>query len=129
MPKVSVSRSELDAEMRGDYPDVTDAGIVKQLIPQDDRFLDDIVQKRLDQIIDDYIDPYTPIAAPDNGVYIASKREVNYGYDVHTGDSVHPVDVYLRPSDARFIAEARTAVPELIAEVRRLRALLDGAGN
>ena len=74
-------------------------------------------------------DRYIPDAVPDNGVDIASKREVNRGYDLRTGDSIDPDDIYLRPGDARFIAEARTAVPELIAEVRRLRALRDGAST
>jgi hypothetical protein len=32
-----------------------------------------------------------------------------------------PDDVFFSPENARFIAAARTAVPELVAEVRRLR--------
>lgn len=34
-----------------------------------------------------------------------------------------PDDVFFSPENARFIAAARTAVPELLAEVRRLRGM------
>ena len=133
VPIESVSPSELDAAMRGDDPDAANVGKVFKLNPHDDRLFDDIVRKQEDRIKDDNkdddIDNYTPLTVPDNGVTIASKREVNRGYDILTGESVHPEDLYLRAGDARVIAEARTAIPELITEVRRLRALLDGAGN
>jgi len=37
------------------------------------------------------------------------------------------MEVLIAPSDAEFIANARTDVPDLIAEVRRLRGLLEDA--
>ena len=68
-------------------------------------------------------DPVGPIYVPDNGVSIASKREVNCGYDMTDGEPIGAADIYLKAADAMFIAAAKQAVPALIAEVRRLRAI------
>lgn len=62
--------------------------------------------------------------APDNGVMIAGKREINRGYYPETGDSHMPEDVPLKPGDALFIAACRELVPKLVAEVRELRTRL-----
>lgn len=59
--------------------------------------------------------------APDNGVHVAGQREVNRGYLLGTGDSWLPEMVPLKLADALFIAACRDAVPELVAEVRRLK--------
>ena len=114
--------------------DAANAGIVFKLDPNQEAIEAAHDKRRKDAINDDTIDDildgdfirYVPVTGPDNGVYIASKREVNRGVEVFVGDTVDPEDIYLLPGNARFMAEARTAVPELIAEVRRPRALLEG---
>ena len=64
------------------------------------------------------------VVVPDNAISVATKREINCGYDLATGEPVGGEDIFLRPADALFIAAARLAVPRLIAEVRRLREMI-----
>lgn len=50
------------------------------------------------------------------------------GYDVRDGEHCVVADCGY-PYDAAFIAESRTAVPQLVEEVRRLRAALEAMEN
>lgn len=51
--------------------------------------------------------------------------DIGYGRGIETLAYNEDVGVLFGEADAAFIASARTAVPKLIAEVRRLRKLLE----
>lgn len=66
-------------------------------------------------------EPGETVIVPDNGTSIANKRAICRGYDIDTGEPEHEELVDIRPHDAAFIASARTDIPALIAEIRRLK--------
>lgn len=70
---------------------------------------------------DDHVVHVGVSVAPDNGVCIANDRLVNRGYDTDSGEPVRQESVPLKPHDAAFIAHARQDIPDLLAEVDRLR--------
>lgn len=63
----------------------------------------------------------TPVLDEPDGMWTAEGSQTSYAYDLCNTDC----GVYgPKADDARFIAEARTAVPELLAEVAVLKAIL-----
>ncbi|WKN53796.1 hypothetical protein HJ581_0008290 [Rhodococcus opacus] len=56
---------------------------------------------------------------------ISGADDVLFAYPVHDGpledDVIESVDLHVQPDDAEFIAQARTLVPALVAELRELQ--------
>lgn len=84
-----------------------------------------------DELDLDAIEALANAATP--GPWKVHKREpwIEYSVNTESGSGPQcwrPIDEYYNPgaaTDAKFIADARAAVPTLIAEVRRLRAALE----
>ena len=123
------SRNKL-ATIGGDDLDTENASQVFLLVPELSRQQLDKIERKHDEqseeandeaVAEDNQDNHFSCCVPDNIQHIDSKREVNRGYELFIGESIDPSGLHLRPSDARFIAEARTALPELTGEVHRLR--------
>lgn len=77
----------------------------------------------------DELDRWEALAnAATPGPWVLVDRDILGGYEVHAPDD-WTVFGYNGPerTDAAFIAAARDAVPALIAEVRRLRGLVEAA--